>query len=116
MKVIQSFKQAMAGFAWAMQGERNFKIQLVVACLVVIAGTYFNCSKIEWMLLLLCISTVLAAELFNTVIEQLANKITIDYCGKIKIIKDCAAAAVTVVSVGAAIVGCIIFIPKYFNL
>jgi diacylglycerol kinase (ATP) len=47
---------------------------------------------------------VLAAELFNTALEQLADRLHPEQHPQIRIAKDCAAAAVLVVSIGAIVV------------
>jgi len=48
---------------------------------------------------------VLAAELFNTAIELLADELHPHDSPRIRIVKDCAAAAVLVTVLGALIVG-----------
>lgn len=56
---------------------------------------------------------VWTAELFNTSIEKLADKVTMEYNDTIKLVKDISAAAVLIASVAALITGLIIFIPKF---
>jgi diacylglycerol kinase (ATP) len=48
---------------------------------------------------------VIAAELFNTAIERLADQLRPELHPQIRIVKDCAAAAVLVLSAGALCVG-----------
>ena len=49
----------------------------------------------------LCAASVLAAELFNTAIENLADHVHPDLHPQIRIVKDCAAAAVLCAVLGA---------------
>ncbi|MCB0402452.1 MAG: diacylglycerol kinase family protein, partial [Flavobacteriales bacterium] len=86
------------------------------ALLVVLAGWLFRVSDTEWMILLLCIATVIAAELFNTAIENLCDMVEPNYNKKIGFIKDAAAGAVLIVTIAAVIIGLIIFIPKLICL
>ena len=62
------------------------------------------------------ITAVLALELFNTSIEQFLNLFHPEINGKVKIIKDMIAGGVAIVSIGAGIIGLIIFLPKILIL
>jgi diacylglycerol kinase len=93
---------------------RNARIQAVVAVAVVIAGVWTGLSSGEWMTLVLCCGLVLAAEAFNTALEELANEVTEERRPRIRRAKDMAAGAVLITAMTAAIVGCVIFLPKWF--
>ena len=58
---------------------------------------------------------VLSAELFNTAIETIVDMISPEKNDKAKLAKDISAAAVLAVSIGAAVIGIIIFLPKIIN-
>ena len=58
-----------------------------------------------WALVMLASAGVLAAELFNTAIEHLADHLHPEVHPRIRVVKDCAAAAVLVAAVGAVTVG-----------
>jgi diacylglycerol kinase len=96
--------------------EPHARFHLLAAIVVIIAGIYFDISIVEWIILVICISSVLAAESFNTAIENLGNAISQDQNSSIGNAKDVAAAGVLIISFAAAIVGGIIFIPKIFQL
>lgn len=107
---------ALKGIFQAFRSEFSLKFQLVVAIFTIIAGVFFNLCKIEWVLIILCIAGVISAELFNSAIEKLCNKIEPNYDKKIGLIKDIAAGAVLIASIGSVIVGLIIFLPKISSL
>ncbi|MBP6432045.1 MAG: diacylglycerol kinase family protein [Ferruginibacter sp.] len=113
-KFLKSLKYAFNGISYTFKNELNFKIQVLFAIVVVILGLLLSITKTEWIIILLCIAFVLCAELFNTAIETICNKIEPNIHPQIKIIKDVSAAAVLVVAIAAAIVGAIIFVPKIF--
>jgi undecaprenol kinase/diacylglycerol kinase (ATP) len=73
-------------------------------------------SRIEFIIVILCITVVLAAEMINTAVEQICNKITKERNADIKIIKDISAGAVLVAAISALVCGLIIFIPKLIVL
>ncbi len=81
-----------------------------MALAVIVAGWIFGVSKLEWCLLLLCITAVLAAELFNTALELLARAISDEYHAHIEAALDISSAGVLIASLGAAAVGSLIFI------
>ena len=70
-------------------------------------------SSFEWIVCIILFSIVISAEMFNTAIEMTLDYINEDYDGKIKLIKDASAAAVLVSAIAAAVIGLIIFIPKF---
>ena len=105
------FRYAFTGFKIAWMEEINFKIEIACAVLAIELGLFLHLSTIEFALLALAISAVLAAEAFNTALEELCDKFQPTRDPHIAKIKDLAAASVFVVSIGAFIVGLFIFIP-----
>ena len=112
-KRINSFGFAFKGFFDLIKTQANARIHLCAALLVFILGWYFQITTTEWCLSIFAISSVLAAEAFNTALEFLTDLVSPDYhilAGKTK---DVAAAGVLITAIGAAIVGLIIFLPKF---
>lgn len=115
---LRSFKFAFSGIWQAVKRERNLKIHLFTALLVILAGFYFQISKFEWLVIILIISAVLAAELFNAAIEEISDVVR-DENGlgyeATKFVRDVSAGAVLVLAIGAVILGLLIFLPKLFS-
>lgn len=95
--------------------HENFKIHVVAAILVHAAGFYFTISFQDWAILWLCITVVLAAEIFNTAIEEIINLLHPEHHPKAGLIKDLAAAAVLVTALGSVICGLLVFWPYVFG-
>ena len=112
---IKSFIYAINGLKVLFSEEPHARFHLLAAIVVIIAGVYYDISILEWIIVVICIASVLAAEALNTAIENLGNAITQDQNSSIGNAKDVAAAGVLIVSFSAAIVGGIIFIPKIFQ-
>jgi diacylglycerol kinase len=100
---------AASGLLWGIRSQANFVIHLAVAAAVVIAGVALSVTWIEWCVLALCITVVLAAELFNTALEHLARAITHDHDEEIRHALDTSAGAVLMATIGAAATGAIVF-------
>ncbi len=111
MRLIKSFGFAINGLRLCWK-EPNFKIHLLVSVLVLALGYWLNISATEWVLVLLCIGTVLSLEMLNTAIEQLCNLFHPGQHPVIKLVKDVSAAAVLLVAFISVCCGSIIFLPK----
>ncbi len=96
---------ALTGFAHALRGERSLQTQLGILAAVLAVLGYLQPPAVWWALVSLCAAGVIGAELFNTAIEHLADHLHPDLHPQIRIVKDCAAAAVLCAALGAVGVG-----------
>lgn len=109
---LAKFRDAFRGIALAVRGERSFAVHLPMATAVVIAAAILRVSLIEWGLLGLCITVVLAAEMLNTALERLARRILDKPNPDIGAALDIASGAVLVTAIGSAAVGGAIFLNR----
>lgn len=96
---------ALAGFAHALRAERSVQTQATIFLLVITTLAVFRPAPLWWALVILASVSVLAAELFNTAVEHLADHLHPELHPAIRIVKDCAAAAVLLTVIGAIGVG-----------
>lgn len=115
-RLVKSFSYAIKGFFTTFKEEPNMKIHVLVASIVIICGFIFKVSNLEWIILFFAIGLVIASEIVNTSIENLVDLVTQKFDDQAKIAKDTAAAMVLVMSITAAIIGLIIFVPKFISL
>ncbi len=108
---FKSQGHARNGLKLIFRNERNFRIDLVVAFVVVLAGIAFEISYTDWIALSLVISMVFVAETINSAIEALCDTVSLDYKVNIKYAKDVSAGAVLVTALVSVITGLIIFMP-----
>ena len=116
MKRSPGLKYAVQGIAHAFRSQLNLRLHLSIGFLVVLTGYFLQISLVEWCIILICIGSVLAAELFNTALENhidLTHPEWNEIAGRSK---DIAAGAVLMVSVISAIIGLIIFLPRFFEI
>ena len=95
---------ALAGLRHALRTEHSVRFEAVVFVLVVVALAILRPAPLWWALVALASAGVLAAELLNTAIEALADHLCPEHHPRIRVVKDCAAAAVFVSVVGALVV------------
>jgi len=113
-KYIQAFGFAFQGIFHFVKNERNAKVHLVAAAFAIAISWYLHISPSQWLWVLLAIAMVFIAEMVNTAIEGLCNKITTDIDADIKIIKDISAGFVLIASLFAVAVAATIFTPYLF--
>lgn len=112
MRFLKSVIYAWQGIKYCFNSEKNFRIQLAVTLITLLAAILLKISAGEWVAVLICIALVLGLEMVNSAIEKLCNIVTESIHPVIKQVKDIAAGAVFLVSIISFITGCIIFIPK----
>lgn len=114
--VAESINFALSGIYHAFRDNRNVRIHFAIAALVIITGIFLGVSRLELIILLVMIILVMSSEMINTSIEEMTNLITSEHRREAEIAKDVAAGTVLVTSIGAAIVGVIIFLPYVLRL
>ncbi len=113
----QSIEFALTGIRTVFQDERNMRSHLLAGVITIFLGFIFQLNKWEWLWILLCIFLVVAMEIINTAFENVVDMVTDFHFHSIgKKIKDMAAGAVLITALFAVLVGCIIFLPKIFQL
>lgn len=110
-KQLRSFGYARKGIRCCIGKEQNLSFHLIATVVTVIAGFLLEITRIDWMIVILCIGVVIAAELFNSAIEKLVDLVSPERHPIAGQVKDIAAGAVLVCAATAAIIGLIVFIP-----
>lgn len=109
---LRSFRHAFRGIGFLFAGEHNAWIHGLAAVCVVVCGFVFSLSPPEWAAVVFAIGFVLALEAVNSALEALCDHVSPDHREIIGRVKDLAAGAVLIAAIAAAVIGCIIFIPK----
>ncbi len=94
----------------------NARFHLFAATVVVLIGWGLEVSTSEWAVLALCIGSVLAAEAFNTAIEQLGDAVSLQPNERVGRAKDLGSAGVLIAALFSAVAGALIFGPKLWWL
>lgn len=93
-KVLQGFVHAWNGLIWALRTQRNVQIHLAASLVVVAVGLGLELAVWKWCFLGVAIAMVWVAELINTALETLCDRVTKENDDSIRRVKDMAAAAV----------------------
>lgn len=108
-----SLKHALDGINYALRHEKNFRIEIAIAALVIFLIIFFKVKSWEAVILILMIMWVLISELTNTVIERVADILKPRIHPYAGLIKDLMAAVVLISSIVAMVIGIIIFYPYF---
>ena len=92
---------AIAGLLICFRTEKSLRTQTLVLLGVLMGLLILRPAPLWWALTSICSAAVLSAELFNTALERLADHLHPNLDPQIRIVKDCAAAAVLLVALGA---------------
>ncbi len=107
--LLSSFRCALTGLAWAFQTQRNLRLHVAASFLAVLAGLLAELSVWKWCVLAGCLGLVVAAELLNTAIEMLCDRVIPELDEGVRRIKDVAAAAVLVCAGISLLIGLLLF-------
>ncbi len=113
---LVKFVAAFRGWRLGTRGQNAFFVHFPAGMAVVGAAAGFRVTATEWCLLLLCITIVLAAELFNSALETMARAVTQTHHEAVGQALDIASGAVLLAACGAAVAGLIILLPRLIAL
>ena len=108
-KLVDSFNYAIEGIIYSIRTQRNMKIHMFAAIVVLVATFFYDLSKIELLIITITITLVIVAEMINTAVECAIDATTNFYHPLVKIAKNVAAGAVLVTAINSALVGYVIF-------
>lgn len=108
---LSSFLNALRGLAFMLATQRHAQIHAAATLIVVAMGWWLKMESNGWCWLVVAIGMVFSAEAFNTAIERLADRVTLERDPLIRHAKDVAAGAVLCAAITAAIIGFIVLGP-----
>jgi len=114
-KWVESANYAIEGILHAAKTERHLRYHFYAAVLILLLSLILGITRSEFIAIAIVAIIVLSVEMLNTAIEATVDIIFKEYDNRAKIIKDIAAGAVLTASIGAAVVGYIIFLPYLKN-
>jgi diacylglycerol kinase (ATP) len=113
---LESFGFALRGVAFVLRSQQNAWIHLSASVAVIGTALYLDLSRADWSWLVLAITGVWCAEIFNTAVEQLADAVDSKPNPSIGRAKDAAAGAVLIAAMGAVAIGLMVLGPPLWKL
>lgn len=109
---FEAWGNATNGIIYSATTQRNIRIQLVLAVIVMVLSLFYGLNTAEFLCLLFAVFMVIFAELINTAIETVVDLFVDVYHPKAKISKDVVAGAVVLAACNALVVGYFIFFKE----
>jgi diacylglycerol kinase (ATP) len=111
-----SLAAAWAGLVYTVRTQPNAWIELAALGVVCVAGWWLGITALEWALLALTMTLVLALEAVNTALEAVVDLVSPQLHPLAKIAKDAAAGALVFAVLGSIAVAAAIFGPRLWAL
>ncbi|HCC23480.1 TPA: UDP kinase [Candidatus Falkowbacteria bacterium] len=112
-RLQRSFRFALKGLKTVFVMEQNFRIQVLAALIVILAGVYFQLKPWEWVVIILLILFVLVLEMLNTVFERLVDMLQPRVHLYVHDIKNIMSSVVLITVISAIIIGLFIFGSRF---
>jgi diacylglycerol kinase (ATP) len=103
-----SFRNAWAGIRYSLKTQRNIRIHLSAAIIVLVLSWLLEISKEDFLFIIIAIALVFTAEMVNTAVEKTVDLFMSTYHPLAKIAKNVAAGAVLVAAINAVIIGLVV--------
>lgn len=113
--LARAFANAFSGIIYCFIHERNMRIHMMTAFVAGGLAWYLQLSHSELLVLLLTISSVLVAEMVNTVVERVVDLVSPEVHPLAKIAKDVAAGAVLITVIISLLVAYLLFWTKIWG-
>jgi len=113
-KLLKKIRNALAGLGFAWHEEDNFRRHVWSGGGALALFLFIQPQPIWWALIILCIALVVAAELINSAIEALADRLHPDIHPAIGKVKDMLAGMVLVISMAALLVALLACYDSWF--
>src|SRR3990172_11872634 len=112
---FEALNCAIEGIIFAFKTQKHIRYHYVIAAIVLFLSLFLNLSLLEFVLFAIAVIMLLAAEMFNTAIEETVNLVEEKYHLTAKNAKDVSAGAVLISGTAGAIMAYVIFSRYLFE-
>lgn len=112
-RLADSFRSAITGLVFVIRTQRNMRLHLIIACVVIFLGVVLRLNLVELAILTGIIGLVLLAEIINTGVEVAVNLVSEEYHPLAERAKDITAGAVLLSAINAVVVGILLFTKRF---
>jgi diacylglycerol kinase len=113
---VRKFRCALRGVKLGVRGEVSFFVHFFATAAVIAAALVLQVSRLEWCILVGCISAVLTAEMANTALERLAKAVDQEPNPHLRDALDIGSGAVLLAAIGAVVIGAIVFLNRLVEI
>ena len=110
-RLFLAFINSMKAFKWLLRNESAFKQEFVIALVAIPVALWLPLRSIEQLLLILVLLLLMLAEILNTAIEAVVDRIGLEHHELSGLAKDLGSAAVFIAMVIALLTWLVIVTP-----
>jgi diacylglycerol kinase (ATP) len=114
-RLWHAFRYSLEGLAAALRGQEAFRLEIVVAGLLIPLALLADVGAAGRALLVGSVLAVLVVELINSALEAVVDRISLERHELSKQAKDLGSAAVLVSMAGALAVWLLLLLPRYLG-
>lgn len=109
-QITKSIGHAWNGLRHVFKTERNFRVHTVIALIISCVAYSLGWEPWKWSVLFVVFTMIMSLEAVNSAIEYTWNHLEPAHHPVVGLIKDVMAGAVLIASIGAVIIGGILFL------
>lgn len=113
MRIIFTLKHSFNGLKWMLKNEAAFQQELVLFIPLTVLACYLDISAVQSVCLILSMMFVLFAEMVNTAIEAVVDRVGLEYHTLSGVAKNVGSAIVTLSIIMSAMVWGVIVYPLF---
>lgn len=111
MRIIFTLKHSFNGLKWMIKNEAAFQQELILFIPLTVLACYLDISAVQSVCLILSMMFVLFAEMVNTAIEAVVDRVGLEYHTLSGVAKNVGSAVVTLSMIMSAMVWGVIVLP-----
>lgn len=113
MRIIFTLKHSFNGLKWMLKNEAAFQQELILFIPLTVLAFYLDISAVQSVCLILSMMFVLFAEMVNTAIEAVVDRVGLEYHTLSGVAKNVGSAVVTLSMIMSAMVWGVIVSPLF---
>ncbi|MGO2497031.1 diacylglycerol kinase [Vibrio litoralis] len=113
MRIIFTLKHSFNGLKWMIKNEAAFQQELILFIPLTVLACYLDISAVQSVCLILSMMFVLFAEMVNTAIEAVVDRVGLEYHTLSGVAKNVGSAVVTLSMIMSAMVWGVIVYPLF---
>ncbi|AFQ45821.1 diacylglycerol kinase family protein [Desulfosporosinus meridiei] len=113
---LRSLNQAWRGMMYTVKTQKHVQFHLFAGSAVLLLAWWSEVTRLEWLILILAIGSVIGAEVMNSAIETVVDMVQPNFHPLAGMAKDIAAGAVLVTAIQAVVIGFVVFLPPLLRL
>ncbi|HCH00472.1 MAG TPA: diacylglycerol kinase [Vibrio sp.] len=113
MRIIFTLKHSFNGLKWMLKNEAAFQQELVLFIPLTVLACYLDISAVQSLCLILSLMFVLFAEMINTAVEAVVDRVGLEYHTLSGVAKNIGSLIVTLSMIMSAMVWGVIVYPLF---